>query len=864
MQRQTGSGGREKHVGAGGNNAYRRGSGIGSGPVGRGDGGSARSGSNRSSGSSGNLLGLLLGLGAASMAGGGGKKKGGFSLGKLLLIVLLIIAAIWLFKQCRSGGGILDQFQSDYSDTTIESAFGGGMEEQTPIASESVQQSDADYTVANQARDKYTTIRGGGKDSYTIMVYMCGTDLESNYGMATSDLNEMLHSSLNSKVNILIETGGAKKWKNSVISSRSNQIYQIKNGEFVCLESDLGSSAMTNAKTLSSFIQYCSGNFPADRNALILWDHGGGSLSGYGYDEKYAGTSMTLDKLNAALKGAGCKFDFIGFDACLMANYETAIVAERYADYLIASEETEPGCGWYYTNWLSKLADNTSMPTVEIGQNIIDDFISASAKQASTSDTTLSIVDLSELSGTVPEAFNAFAKDTIGLLDSEDYRRVSNARSDAREFAESSNINQIDLIDLCDQIATAPSKALSKALRGCVKYNKHSSGMARSNGLSIYFPYGKLSSVNEALNLYDSIEMDKSYTDCIRSFASLAAGGQIASGSSSSPLTTLFGSDSSYTDLLGSILGSENVSGGTSGSYSQSTSASGSSILTSVLQSYLANELGSSSTGSALGSILGNETYSNQSSDFGGGYSSVLGALLGGDSSLTSWLDTDRMLRSASYYDENRIDASALVPTKKNDGYVLKLSDAQWKLIQNVELNVFLDDGAGYIDLGMDNTYSWDDDLELVMDYDRTWIAINGQIVSYYMIDETRNDDGSYIINGRVPALLNGERVELLLQFTDKNPKGSVLGAKIIYASDETDALAKGMIQLQKGDTIDFLCDYYDYQGQYQDSYKLGEQMILGNELQISNVTIGDQPCKVTYCLSDLYNNRYWTASLDQ
>ena len=32
------------------------------------------------------------------------------------------------------------------------------------------------------------------------------------------------------------------------------------------------------------------------------------------------------------------------------------MVLEPYADYMIASEETEPGIGWYYTGWLTALS----------------------------------------------------------------------------------------------------------------------------------------------------------------------------------------------------------------------------------------------------------------------------------------------------------------------------------------------------------------------------------------------------------------------------------------------------------------------------------------------------------------------------
>ena len=129
---------------------------------------------------------------------------------------------------------------------------------------------------------------------------------------------------------------------------------------------------MTKPDTLTGFIQWCNQNYPANRRELIFWDHGGGSISGYGYDEKNPGSgSMTLSGINQALKNAGVTFDFIGFDACLMATVETALMLDDYADYMIASEETEPGVGWYYTNWLTELSADPSMSTLEIGKREI-------------------------------------------------------------------------------------------------------------------------------------------------------------------------------------------------------------------------------------------------------------------------------------------------------------------------------------------------------------------------------------------------------------------------------------------------------------------------------------------------------------
>ena len=275
-----------------------------------------------------------------------------------------------------------------------------------------------DRTVATGARDKRTVIRGNGKDTVTIMVYMCGTDLESRSGMGTADLQEMLNAKVGDKVNLLVYTGGCKDWRNNVVSSKNNQIYQIRNGQMACLVENAGSAPMTDPDNLASFIQWGGKNFPADRNQLIFWDHGGGSLSGYGYDEKYASSgSMNLAEIDKALKKGGVTFDFIGFDACLMATLETALTVGQYGDYLIASEETEPGVGWYYTDWLTKLSQNTSMPTIEIGKNIVDDFVDVCAQKCRGQSTTLSVVDLAELEATVPAQFKAFSASTAKLIE---------------------------------------------------------------------------------------------------------------------------------------------------------------------------------------------------------------------------------------------------------------------------------------------------------------------------------------------------------------------------------------------------------------------------------------------------------------
>ena len=152
------------------------------------------------------------------------------------------------------------------------------------------------------------------------------------------------------------------------------------------------------------------------------------------------------------------------------------------------------------------------------------------------------------------------------------------------------------------------------------------------------------------------------------------------------------------------------------------------------------------------------------------------------------------------------------------------LPEEQWALVQSLELNLFYDDGAGYIDLGLDNVFDFDEDGALLGTGGNSWVAVNGQPVAYYHTS-TMDDGVHYIITGYVPVLHNGQRAELLLTFDDANPHGYVAGIRAVYPEGETETVAKSGTALQPGDTLEFLCDYYSYGGEYENSYLLGEAL---------------------------------------
>ena len=679
--------------------------------------------------------------------------------------------------------------------------------------------SSVNTTVADGSRAKRTTILGNGKDQITVMIYMCGTDLESRSSMATKDLVEMTKARLSDNIHILVYTGGCTRWNNSVVSSDRNQIYEVKTGGLERLENNMGSSSMTNPATLTSFIQWCAKNYPANRNELILWDHGGGSVSGFGYDEKYQRSgSMTLAGINEALKAGGVTFDFIGFDACLMATLENGLMLDRYADYMIASEETEPGIGWYYTNWLNKLSANPAMPTVEIGRNIVDDFVSACAQQTRGQSATLSVVDLAELAGTVPEPLKTFAQSLTAMIEDKDYKQISTARNGTREFARSTMIDQIDLIHFAKNMGTDEATQLAKALSKAVKYNRTSSNMSDAYGLSIYFPYRKTNNVDAACTTYSAIGMDESYSDCIRAFASVEVSGQAASGV---------------------------------GGYS--------------IPSILTGGYGSSSAGDV---------------DM---IAELLGAFLGYGSS--DYYYTGRGLSqedTVQYIADNSFDPTKLVWTKNENGFdVIALSGDQWSLVEGLDYNLLYDDGAGYIDLGLDAVFEFDDEGNLRAPEGNYWLAMNNKPVAFYH-ELTVGSGEDAVISGYIPALLNGQRVNILLSWYGADESWQITGLRPVYDEEVTDTVAKGVPALtdqledetadwakgeavfwKPGDKLEFVADYYTYSGSYDDSYIIGE-LTVSDDMTVSDVELDADNCRHSYRFTDIYQQHYWTPALIQ
>jgi hypothetical protein len=184
-------------------------------------------------------------------------------------------------------------------------------------------------------------------------------------------------------------------------------------------------------------------------------------------------------------------------------------------------------------------------------------------------------------------------------------------------------------------------------------------------------------------------------------------------------------------------------------------------------------------------------------------------------------------------------------------------------------MQILFDDGEGYIDLGSDQYWETDEAGNLLLNYgaDNTWYAIDGQIVCYYAL-ETIFTETDVVFVGCVPAVLNGTTdIDIIIQRDGENGEDYIAGYRLINSNSlfgEGGTLGKGYKQFEPGDTVDFVCDFYTYDGEYDDSYYIGETLTIGDTVPVVTYEdVGDNNVLQCYMLIDVYQNYSWTEYVE-
>ena len=347
------------------------------------------------------------------------------------------------------------------------------------------------FTSCNEENTEPETPIVGGYENNLLMVYFCGSDLESKNGRASANIDELLSASIPSKTTIVIQTGGAYYWDKECISVNALDRYEIKDGALSLLES-VPMESMGKGQTLQSFLEYCNSHYENTRKSLILWNHGGGALKGCCFDEVYAGDSLRITEITQALSGSNmAPLDFIGFDACLMGSFEVAYALSNYAKYMIASEESEPGRGWDY----KAIAESYGKDSLETTINcVVDSYYSKCESYSADMNATLSAIDLNKILD-VAINFNVLFDAVQTNINEIGIAQVSNAAYNAHSFGGrtiyETKSNIVDLYDFADNLKIYEDRAnnLKNAISDCVINKKNGALKEGCGGLSFYYPY---------------------------------------------------------------------------------------------------------------------------------------------------------------------------------------------------------------------------------------------------------------------------------------------------------------------------------------------------------------------------------------
>ncbi len=330
-----------------------------------------------------------------------------------------------------------------------------------------------------------------------------GPVIANSPGCASTDIGEMTSDVWSDNIKIVIQTGGATRWSNSMVNPNRTQRFLYHKGVFNEVDSQPMQPAADPA-TLTSFLNFCRTNYPADHNMLVLWNHGSGAF-GYGHDSIY-GDMLSLKDLREALEGAYTPnekdpaFDIIGFDACLMSSLEVTHALNGFASYYAVSAESEPGDGWDYGPWLKAMTEDPTMSPAKVARNIADSYMdfyvtqNANIGMLYTLDVTFSVLDASK----AEKLYDAWCDLTKQQLidaasDSSVLAEIGRCSSKSTHFVPSAyNVfNTIDLgnyVDLMAESYPEECSRIKKLLDETVMYCRTFGALSDSRGISVYVP----------------------------------------------------------------------------------------------------------------------------------------------------------------------------------------------------------------------------------------------------------------------------------------------------------------------------------------------------------------------------------------
>ncbi|MBU0483454.1 MAG: hypothetical protein KKB30_02935 [Proteobacteria bacterium] len=359
---------------------------------------------------------------------------------------------------------------------------------------------------------------GGSTKDWTYMIYLGADNTLSTSGLV--DLNEMETVGSTDQVNVVLQAEFSTKYTTfsefghpSYVGDTLRMLVQKDNDpNDVDLEAgtSIGNVDMGSPAALKGFIQWAAATYPADHYALVVWDHGAGwktaELQRGAVEDATSGSFMSLPDLAKAVSDSGVHFDLINFDACLMGMYEVAYEFRGLTDYMVFSEEVEPGDGDPYDTILAALVADPSMTGNTLARTIVDKYIDFYGSGSRSEKVTKSAIAMSGLDALHTSVINLAS--TLVADYSTNSGLVLSALTNSQSYAYPSNY---DLYDFSKElVGQFPSGAIRTAAQAVmaqiddpsfvVRNNSLGSAVAGSKGLAIYLPQSNQISVDQVVD----------------------------------------------------------------------------------------------------------------------------------------------------------------------------------------------------------------------------------------------------------------------------------------------------------------------------------------------------------------------------
>lgn len=349
-------------------------------------------------------------------------------------------------------------------------------------------------------------------DTWSIFIYMCGSSLETDDRAASYNLSELVSADYDEKINLIVETGGAKIWHNEDISNENIQRHILREDGLELLDT-LPQANMGEEQTLTDFLDWGLKTYVADKYVLLMWDHGDGVINGMCWDEIFDDT-LSLIEVSNSLTVTDASFDLVVCDTCLMDSIELSGILSDHADYFVASEETVPTNGMDYRSWYNGLADNTDMGAAELGKIVVDTY-SESYRQypVQYNYITMALIDLSAIE-TLSAEFDKLCNELLKSVSTDEgYVQYMRNIRDVQSY-DDDKADTVDLWDYikCNKNLLESTESFETAYKNAILHEYHGSANTKSHGLAVFYPIED----EHDLDVYVSLSVSDNYFDLLK------------------------------------------------------------------------------------------------------------------------------------------------------------------------------------------------------------------------------------------------------------------------------------------------------------------------------------------------------------